>query len=116
MIEGRLVDGEGECRVRRCLRTTNMRERMRGLLLRPPLGPATGLLIIPCASVHTFGMGFAIDVIFLDARMKILKRVERLPPWRMSACAAASATLELAAGEAASLGLSPGLALTWQGP
>lgn len=83
----------------------SFRDRLLGLLFRAPLGPGQGLLIAPCGSVHTFGMRYAIDVVFLDRRGRILKIVHRLVPWRAAACAGADQVIELAAGEAARLGL-----------
>ena len=46
---------------------TGFRARLLGLacLDREEAGP--GLLIPRCASVHTFGMRFALDLVFLDA-------------------------------------------------
>ena len=47
-------------------RTETMLERMRGLLGRPPLRPGQALLIDDCNMVHTIGMRYAIDVVFVD--------------------------------------------------
>lgn len=85
--------------------------RLTGLLFSPPLCPGEGLLIAPCAAVHTAFMRFTIDVIFLDRAGRIKKIVPHLQPWRAAACAEAHQTLELAAGEAKRLGLTPGLSL-----
>jgi uncharacterized membrane protein (UPF0127 family) len=40
--------------------------RRRGLLGRESLGATEGLLLTPCKAVHTVGMRFPIDVIFID--------------------------------------------------
>lgn len=85
--------------------------RLAGLLFRPPLRPGEGLLLTPCAAVHTAFMRHPIDVVFLDRAGVILKIVPRLAPWRAAARAGASQTLELAAGEARRLGLAEGVAL-----
>ncbi len=85
--------------------------RLRGLLFAPPLKPGQGLLLDPCASVHTAGMAYPIDVVFLDRAGTITKIVPHLPPWRIAACRSATRTLELAAGEARRLGLAAGLSL-----
>ena len=81
---------------------------MRGLLGRRGLEPGEGLLLRPAASVHTFFMRFAIDVVFLDREQRVLKVVERLGPWRTSGCRGARAVVELAAGEAARAGFRVG--------
>ncbi len=43
-----------------------------------------GLWIVPCRGVHTFGMRFAIDVVYLDARQQVVYVRENLPPWRIA--------------------------------
>lgn len=85
--------------------------RLRGLLFRPPPGPGEGLLLVPCASVHTAFMRTPIDVVFLDRTGRIRRIVPRLAPWRAAASVGAYQTLELAAGEAARLGLQAGQSL-----
>lgn len=86
-------------------------ERLRGLLGKPPPAPGHGLLLTPCASVHTAFMRYPIDIVFLDRQGRILKLVEALQPWRAAACTGATQALELAAGQALLLGLIPGLRL-----
>jgi uncharacterized membrane protein (UPF0127 family) len=85
--------------------------RLAGLLFSPPLQPGHGLLLVPCASVHTAFMGYAIDVVFLDRAGRIRRIVPHLKPWRTAAFLGAYQTLELAAGEAARLGLQAGQSL-----
>lgn len=41
------------------------------------------ILFDPCSSIHTFFMRFDIDVLFVDADMVILKKVENLKPWKV---------------------------------
>lgn len=72
--------------------------RLRGLLFKPPLAPDEALLLTPCASVHTCGMGYAIDLAFLDAEGCIVKLAPALKPWRVAAAAKAHSALELTAG------------------
>jgi len=73
-------------------------KRRAGLLKRTSLDPGEGLWIAPCEAVHTFGMKFAIDVIFLNKKKKILKVRGRMPKWRISASPLAYSVLELPAG------------------
>ena len=42
-------------------------QRMRGLLGYPPLQADQGLLIRPCNMVHTVGMRYPIDIVYIDA-------------------------------------------------
>lgn len=82
-----------------------------GLLATPQLDDPCGLWITPCNSVHTFGMRYPIDVLFINGDGTIAKAVEHLLPWRAAACVKAKATLELRAGLAAQLGLRPGMSV-----
>lgn len=114
MIRGRLLRGDdNNCVIEKVSKTDSMLERMRGLLARPPLQRNEGLLITPCASVHTLGMGYPIDIVFLDHDWKIIKMVPHLKPFRTAGCARAAMTLELAAGVAEELALSTGDHLVW---
>lgn len=66
------------------------------LLSRERAGP--GLLIPRCRSVHTFGMRFAIDVLFLDRGGRVIERRPAVGPNRFVSCHSAAAVLELVAG------------------
>lgn len=72
-----------------------LRARLIGLarLDREVAGP--GLLIPRCASVHTFGMRFALDLVFLDRDGRPRSVREGVPPRRVVADRAAAAVLEL---------------------
>jgi uncharacterized membrane protein (UPF0127 family) len=72
--------------------------RRRGLLGRAQLKEGEGLWIVPCESIHTFFMRFAIDVVYLDRRRRVRKIVSQLLPWRLSLCLAAHSVLELPNG------------------
>jgi uncharacterized protein len=56
-----------------------------------------GLLIQRCSSVHTFGMRFALDVHFLDGRLRRLAIRRSVPPRRIAGHRGAVAVLELPA-------------------
>lgn len=86
------------CLIANVKKTSTILERMRGLLARPQLQADEGLLIAPCPSIHTFGMHYALDIVFLDSTGRVLKLVQSLPPWCMAACSNAYATLELSPG------------------
>ena len=72
-----------------------------GLLKHDRLEPGDGLWITPCEGVHTIGMKFPIDVLFLDKRRKVVKIRAAMPRWRVSACSWAHSVLELPSGMAA---------------
>ncbi|HQR03486.1 MAG: DUF192 domain-containing protein [Proteobacteria bacterium] len=106
--------GNATCLLPRVWKTASAWERMRGLLGRPPLSEGQGFLIDPCPSVHTFGMGYPLDLVFLGPDYRILKQVSRLPPWRLAGCGGARATLELPPGSLTTLRLGNGEALAWR--
>jgi uncharacterized membrane protein (UPF0127 family) len=72
--------------------------RNKGLLGRQSLGIGHGLWIVPCQSVHTATMRFAIDLVYLDRRLRVRKVVARVVPWRISLCLPAHSVIELPAG------------------
>jgi len=82
--------------------------RRKGLLGRNGLGPGEGLWILPCEAVHSFGMRFAIDLIYLDRHQRVLKVKGSVPPRRVSACLLAHSVLELPAGTIATSRTQPG--------
>lgn len=73
-------------------------KRRKGLLGRKMLSPGEGLWIVPCEAVHTFGMQFPIDLVYLDRNKQVKKVKHAVPPGRLSACLTAHSVLELAAG------------------
>ncbi|WUD73462.1 DUF192 domain-containing protein [Streptomyces sp. NBC_00510] len=86
------------------------RARTRGLLGRT--GITGALLLTPAASVHTLGMRFAIDVAYLDRRLRVLA-VRTMPPGRLGRPRLrARHVLEAEAGAMAAWGLVPGAAVT----
>ncbi|HEU4488459.1 MAG TPA: DUF192 domain-containing protein [Actinomycetota bacterium] len=69
---------------------TTARGRVRGLRGRSRLAPdecqllSGGLGLRLGASVHTFGMGYPIDVLFCDRWWTVVDRIAGMPPNRMS--------------------------------
>src|SRR6478609_45599 len=60
--------------------------RFRGLLglSSSDFRNGSGLWIVPCHGVHTLGMGFPIDVIYLDRAMTVIHIQTALQPWRFA--------------------------------
>ena len=75
--------------------------RRTGLLKHAAFPEGEGLLIAPCELIHTFGMKFPIDAVFLSKKRKVLKIVPNLPARRLAASLLADSVLELPAGTAA---------------
>jgi hypothetical protein len=72
--------------------------RRRGLLGRDHLDEASAMLLAPCSSVHTVGMRFPIDVVFVDRQGYAVKVVRNLRPWRIALSTGGRAVIEMAAG------------------
>jgi uncharacterized protein len=72
--------------------------RRKGLLGRDGLDSGEALWIVPCEAVHTFGMKFPIDLVYIDRKQRVRKVRSAVPPWRMSICFTAHSVIELAAG------------------
>ena len=78
--------------------------RLLGLAGLPALEPRYGLLIPRCASVHTFGMRFAIDVCFVlpeGGSLRVLERHRAVRPGRVVRARQAGRRQRLAALETA---------------
>jgi uncharacterized membrane protein (UPF0127 family) len=110
---GALYAGEC-CLLPRVWKAAGTWDRMRGLLGRPPLQPGEGLWIEPCASVHTLGMGYALDLAFVDAQGRVKKLVHGISPLRLAGAVGARATLEAGAGQLAACGLNVGDQIAWR--
>ena len=74
--------------------------RRAGLLGRSALPAGRALAIAPCSAVHTFGMHFPIDALFIRRDGLVLKCALNVKPRRMAAAPGAFAVLEFAAGRA----------------
>lgn len=58
--------------------------RLRGLLFKDEIGDDEGLLILPCNQVHTIGMKFNIDVVFLSQAGEVLYFEKVMLPGKIS--------------------------------
>ena len=83
-------------------------KRRTGLLKHTSLEPGEGLWIAPCEGVHTFGMRFPIDVLFLSRQKKVLKARPNMVRGRMSLSLRAHSVLELPAGTVEATGTAAG--------
>lgn len=74
--------------------------RFRGLMLKRSMDENSGLLLIPCSSIHMFFMRFPIDAVYLDRHFSVLGK-ETLSPWQIGGRHKGTyAVLELSAGKA----------------
>jgi uncharacterized protein len=90
--------------------------RLKGLLGSISLKTGEGLWITPCNSIHTFGMKFPIDALFLDKHKRVVGVARNLRPNRISRiyCGAKS-VLELPAGTLEAAGSRIGNEVTIDG-
>jgi uncharacterized protein len=85
--------------------------RLRGLLGLDTgeFGKGRGLWIVPCRGVHTLGMRFPIDVVYLDRQMKVIHVQSELQPWRVAPVRGqAASVLELPCRTAVETGTAVG--------
>jgi len=85
--------------------------RLRGLLgvTASDFRNGCGLWIVPCRGVHTLGMGFPIDVIYLDGKHNVVHIEHELGPWRLAPITLeAASVLELPSGTTVETGTSVG--------
>jgi uncharacterized membrane protein (UPF0127 family) len=78
--------------------------RLRGLLglAASDFRNGSGLWIVPCHGVHTLGMGFPIDVLYLDREMRVVNVRSDVRPWHFTPVLRhAASVLELPCGTVA---------------
>lgn len=76
---------------------TTLESRLLGLSFLDPNDVGEGLLIPDCRSVHTFGMKFELDLVFLSQEGRVVEVRRGVRPRRFVRCADAAAVLELPA-------------------
>jgi uncharacterized membrane protein (UPF0127 family) len=83
--------------------------RGKGLLGTSSLPAGDGLLIQPCHSIHSFGMQYLFDAVFVDRHGKVLHTISRMKANRLSRHVfRAQAVIEMPAGTIESTGTKNG--------
>ncbi len=59
-------------------------QKVFGLTIGSPLGEGQCFLIKGCRGIHTIGMDYGIDAVFLDKAGRVLAVYENLRPYRVS--------------------------------
>jgi uncharacterized membrane protein (UPF0127 family) len=77
------------------LEARGFRARLLGLAFLSELPPGYGLLIPRCSSVHTFGMRFALELVWLGPLGEVLRVDRAVPPGRVRSARAGGAVIEL---------------------
>jgi uncharacterized membrane protein (UPF0127 family) len=73
--------------------------KRRGLMGRSSLPEGCAMLLTSCWAVHTIGMRFPIDVVFVDNDGRVRKIVRNLSPWRIAVARKARMVIEFAGCE-----------------
>jgi uncharacterized membrane protein (UPF0127 family) len=94
---------------------TNFFNRLKGLLASKKLDNMEGMLLQNCSSIHTFGMHYSLDIVFLDKQGKVLKCEEYIKPFRIAIGRGATYTLELVHGMIKQLGIAKNDQFYWDG-
>lgn len=105
-----IIDVTKGCVVaRRGRKAAGLFDRMKGLIGMKKFENGEALWITPCQGIHTVGMRFAIDALYLDETNTVTSVVERMPvnqfgrvDWK------AHSVIELPSGTANLLGVSAG--------
>ena len=98
-----------EVLARRARLARTLSQRLAGLLKEEALPEGGGLILLACRAVHTWGMRFAIDVVFADRAWQVVALVSSMRPGRISPIIwRAAAAIELPAGTAVTHGVRIG--------
>lgn len=74
-------------------------KRLRGLRGQAGMDEGSALWIVPCRGIHTRGMSFPIDALYLDREQRVVAVEQNLPPGRIAPVLFRARTvLELPAG------------------
>lgn len=88
--------------------------RFRGFLGKDAPGKGEGILLAPCHAVHTMGMRFPLDVIFLTVDGTVVQLESFLHPWRVRRGAKSTRyVLEVPAGTINATRTQVGDELSW---
>jgi uncharacterized membrane protein (UPF0127 family) len=72
----------------------SFRARLLGLALRRRAPPGRALLLPRCRSVHTFGMRFPLDLVWLDREGRVIAVEESVPTRPLSSSSPPAAALK----------------------
>ena len=92
----------------RALVADSSQTRRTGLLKHSSLEAGEGLWIVPCEGVHTFGMKFPIDVVFINKKRVVVKVRKNMVQRRIAFSLRAHSVLEVPVGVIEQSGTEPG--------
>ncbi|MCP4653330.1 MAG: DUF192 domain-containing protein [Candidatus Omnitrophica bacterium] len=88
----------GEVVIERAHEAQNFVQRLIGLMFRKGMNPQEALIFYKASAIHTCFMRFAIDIVFLDRDMQVVKVYHSCKPMRIASCPRAKVTLEMIGG------------------
>ena len=88
--------------------------RLVGLLNRSSLEPSEGMFFYKAPAIHTIGMRFPIDILFLDASRCVAKVLQQVKPNRILPYIKSQYTIELTAGQSEEKKIRTGEMLHWE--
>ena len=81
----RYINGSSnEIIAHRVFTADNFFKRLFGLLFKKPLKNGEALFIRGCKSIHTIGMRYSIDAVFIDESGKVISAIKDILPWRFT--------------------------------
>jgi uncharacterized membrane protein (UPF0127 family) len=102
------VERTGATLASQLLPAFDSRTRRTGLLRHESLAAGSAMIIAPSNAVHTFGMAFDIDIVFVARDGRVLKIRTAVPRRRMAAALRAFAVIELPARTVVGIDLREG--------
>lgn len=91
-----VLELEGGQRVHEARTWVSRRDGLAGL---PDLPDDWGLWIAPCRSIHTFGMRFALDLVWLGRGDEVVRVDHDVAPRRQRTCWRSRSVIEVPAGQ-----------------
>lgn len=88
--------------------------KMKGLLGRKSLEKDEALIFPKAPSIHTFFMKFTIDIVFLDAKKKVVACLEKINPNRFLPFINSRFTIEMPEDSIKNKGIKVGDQLLWE--
>ena len=114
---GKVMRGDGTAWSEACERAAGFWDRLCGLLRRNGLDPGAAMLIERCGAVHTVGMRFALDLVFVDKAWRVTRTFQNVKPGRVMVSGGwrAARVYEAEAGCLKVGKIKKGDVLKWQG-
>ncbi len=107
------VEMKNKLLVKNMLIADSFKKRLIGLLGYREMPDDMAMILCGCHSIHTVGMKFPIDAVFLDQSGVVLSTFENMKPLKYASNAKAVHTLEISAGLFERMNLTVGDRLFW---